>query len=444
MSTNCTRNDNNTVTLTTVVEGENWKKAQNKALNRAASHASLKGFRKGKIPAAMIRKMFGAQAIRELAAEELADSVLGSLLDEYMIEPIGRPEFKPENLTDESAELVFIVPVAPTVDLENIDLKALGVEKHVEEITDQQVADELERLAIMNAEQVLDEDETPAADGDMVEIKRSFSAPEELVSDRPATPGTLYLGAKPVENEALEKAVLGAKPHTTVEYTETLPEDFYNNDLAGKEATVKVEIGDVYHLEKPSDEELPKLQTRYEDVETIDDLKNAIRKTFEERAKTNANNTYLDEVLNAIREKVDVDVPDSMVDDELERQLTETLLQTGLVKTREQLSGMLKMLKNDPGVMGEGRDAAAQRIVNDLILEAVAAKENLEVSEDELNKFLEDFAKEQKTDVETLKKTISLAAVRKSMLLDKAIDWLMGEDDQESQGENKEESSENE
>lgn len=425
MSTNCTRNDNNTVTLTAVIEGEDWKKAQKKALNQMADHASLKGFRKGKAPASVIKKMYGSEAIRELAADQVAQKVLESLLDEYKVEPIDRPSLKPENMTDESVELVFTVPVAPEVSLDGIDLANLGIEKHVAEVTDEAVQEDLDQLATANAEQVLDEDETPAAEGDLLEIKRKIKEPAEL-ADRPAVPGQVILGQKPVEHDALEQALLGAKPHTTVEYKDTLPADESMGDMAGKEAVVEVEIGDIYHLEKPSDEELPKVQTFYKDVETMDDLKKAIRKQLEDDAKAKANDEYLGAVMTALREKVDVEIPEVMINDEIKNQATQTAYQMG-AKSPEQVEYVVKLLTAQPGLTDQLRENAVQKVKEDLILDAIVKKENLDITDEEIEDFLKEFAESQKMDLATVKRVLSVNQIRQSMLRDKAIEKILGE-----------------
>lgn len=442
MSTNMTRNDNSTVTLTAVIDGEEWSKAQKKALTRAASHANFKGFRKGKVPASVIKKAFGADSLRHAAAEELAQGALDGMLSEYDINPVGRPSLEYGPVTDESATLIFEVPVEPEVTVEK--WKDLGIKKEAVEVKEEEIDNLIKALQERKSESNLVEDQ-PAKEGDTVEIDFAGSIDGVPFEGGSAENQSLKLGSHTMI-PGFEEQIVGMKPEEVKDITVTFPSDYPAPDLAGKEAVFKITMHDIYEPVLPAaDDELAKKQDLIpgQTFETMDDLKKAIRDVLEKNAATRAEDEYMDKIFAALREQVNVTVPEAMVEDEIDnevRQAEAQLAQQGL-KLQQYLSYMNRSMDDFRDMY---REPARNRVLNSLILSAIAREENLSVSDEEIEKELDDLAKQTELSVDELKKRLDMKAMKRSLLYDKATDVLMAAQSDAAEGEKPAEAAENE
>lgn len=438
MSTNFTRNDDNTVTLSTVLEGEAWKKAQKKALNRAASSVNLKGFRKGKVPAGVIRKTFGSEALYELAAEDAASNALRDLEEEYDVVSVDRPSFRIENPTDESVTLIFTVPVAPEAEIGN--WKELGVAKAQSEFKESDVDDVIDSLLAQEAEQVLVED-APAELGDTVEIDFDGVCEGSPIEGGSAKNHSLELGSNSFI-PGFEDALVGVKGGETRDIQVTFPEDYPNVELAGKPAEFKVTVHDVYRSEKPElTDEFVKNLDKVE-ADSVDALRELIHNNLTARAQQEADRKFQNDLYAALRETMNVEAPESMVEDAINNELTELdqrLRNGGIgdLQTYLQITGMT--LDSMRESMRENAEAS---VLDSLALDAIARAENIAPTDEEVENYLKETAEMLGRPVDELKKVLDKPQVLQGLRRIKAEELLIQANSADDAGENEANASE--
>ncbi len=421
MSTNNYTRNEDVVTLTAVVDGDDWKAAKKKATAKAAAKMNIKGFRKGKVPADMVKKFLGNDYLLELAAEEVAQPKLSEMVDEYKIRLVDRPTLDIPSIDKDSVTLVFTCPVVPELKLGQ--WKDLGIEKETAEVTDEEVENAIEQLRAQKANKELVE-EGEAENGDTVEI--DF---EGFIDGKPFEGGkaenvSLELGSGRMI-PGFEEQLVGIKPNEEKEITVTFPEDYQVEDLAGKEATFKIKAHDVYRTVKPelTDEFVEKELDRFE-AKTIDELKAEIKKNILANKQDELDEKRVNALLTAIRGNTEADIPESMVEEEIDSRVRNTdmqLRQNGL--TLDQFLSITGQSKDE--YRDSLRDQAATNVFNTLILEAIAKEEKLEVTDEEADKALEDYAKEMNADLEQVKKLINKEQFKESLIYDKATDALL-------------------
>lgn len=421
MSTNNYTRNEDVVTLTAVVDGDDWKAAKKKATAKAAAKMNIKGFRKGKVPADMVKKFLGNDYLLELAAEEVAQPKLSEMVDEYKIRLVDRPTLDIPSIDKDSVTLVFTCPVVPELKLGQ--WKDLGIEKETAEVTDEEVENAIEQLRAQKANKELVE-EGEAENGDTVEIDFGGFIDGKPFEGGKAENVSLELGSGRMI-PGFEEQLVGIKPNEEKEITVTFPEDYQVEDLAGKEATFKIKAHDVYRTVKPelTDEFVEKELDRFE-AKTIDELKAEIKKNILANKQDELDEKRVNALLTAIRGNTEADIPESMVEEEIDSRVRNTdmqLRQNGL--TLDQFLSITGQSKDE--YRDSLRDQAATNVFNTLILEAIAKEEKLEVTDEEADKALEDYAKEMNADLEQVKKLINKEQFKESLIYDKATDALL-------------------
>ncbi len=421
MSTNNYTRNEDVVVLTAVVDGDDWKEAKKKATAKAAAKMNIKGFRKGKVPADMVKKVLGKDYLLELAAEEVAQPKLTEMVAEYKVRLVDRPELEIPSIDDNSVTLVFNCPVVPELKLGQ--WKDLGIAKETAEVTDEEVDNAVDHILAEKADKVLVED-GEAENGDTVEL--DF---EGFIDGKPFEGGkaenfSLDLGSGRMI-PGFEEQIVGIKPEEEKEITVTFPEDYQAKDLAGKEATFKIKAHDIYRTVKPelTDEFVEKELDRFE-AKTIDELKAEIKKNMLANKQDALDEKQIEAVLTAIRGNTEAQIPDSMVEEEIDsrvRQLEMQLRQNGL--TLDQFLSLTG--QNKEAYRESMREQAEVNVFNTLILEAIAKEEKLEITDEEADKALEDYAKEMNADLEQVKKLINKEQFKESLLYDKAAEALL-------------------
>lgn len=422
MSTQFTKNDNNTVTLTTVVDAEATAKAEKKAINKAAAHMNLKGFRKGKVPTQVVKKYFGADGITSMAAEELSQAALNSMLDEYDVEPIDRPTLDFKKNEDGTLELTFIVPVAPEAKLG--EWKNLGIEKKTVEISDEDVENAVKSIAKKDAEMVAAEDGEEAKEGDFVEIDFVGTVDGEAFPGGTANNVSVVIGNHEFI-PGFEEGLVGMKSGESKDIEVTFPEDYQAAELAGKKAVFHVTAHDIYHVVLPElNDDFAKNQKDIPNMESVDQLRETIKTNMTNNAQAQADDEYMTALFAAIRGNAEVDIPEVMINDEVDaliRELNDNMRQSGLA-----LDQYLKFIGQTVDNLRENLKGEAEtRVFNTLVLEAIAKAENLSVSDEELDKEIAEYAEKANMPVETLKSRVDLKKWKHTLLLDKATEAMV-------------------
>lgn len=423
MNTTCVKNDDNTYTLTAVVEGEDWQKAQKKVINKAKTKMNIKGFRKGQVPASVVKKYLGLDYVLQSAVDEIAGKTLEALFDEHPeVEPIDRASLDVAPMSEESVTLKFVVPVAPEAKLGQ--WKNLGIAKKEVSVTDEEVDNVINQMAAREAEEVLVEDpEAAAKEGDIVNI--DFTAE---MNGEPYEPGNghgvrLELGSHSFI-PGFEEGVEGMKAEETKDLTLTFPEDYHAADVAGKEVTFKVTVNEIYENKKPElDDAFAEKQEGYE-AKTMENLKKEIHDAIENSKTEQADDEFFTEVLSAASNNAEVTVPQSMINKEIDRMVDMQRMQ--IEQSGYRFDQYMQALGLTMEALRDSMAATAEsRVRNALVLKAIADELNLEVTDEDVENEYKLFTETYNMPLEQLKQIVAEADIRKDLRLQKASEALL-------------------
>ena len=263
MTSTWTLKENSTGELEVTVEGEAWKKAQKKALKYAKSHMSLKGFRQGQIPDALVKKQLSSKALYDMASEEVANEALSEGIKEHNIDLVARPTLDVKEADDEKAVLVFTCTVLPEVTLG--EYKGLDIKKADVEVTEEDVENEVKRVQDRYADWVVREDDDAAQLGDQVVI--DFVGTKDGVAFEGGSGENypLELGSGSFI-PGFEEQLVGVKKGEEKDVEVTFPENYQAAELAGQPATFHCTVHEVKYKDLPelNDELIKKLKIENE------------------------------------------------------------------------------------------------------------------------------------------------------------------------------------
>ena len=411
--------ENAKVEITSVVDGEKWAEAYNKAFNKLAAKTSIDGFRKGKAPKNILKKVINSQSVCYEAVDEIAQSVLEEAIKEHSVELIDRPELNLGTVNETSCTFIFTCPVPPDVELG--DYKNLGY--HVEEVsvTDGDVEAELDKLKEQKAElEIKEEGELENGDISVIDY--------EGFKD-----GVPFEGGKGENFEltigsgqfipGFEEQLIGMKTEEEKEINVTFPENYHVEELKGQPVIFKVKLHEIKKKVLPElDEELIK-DLKIENVNTLDELKEYYRANLLKSRKDWAENKALDEAINKLVEEATVEIPEVMINSMCDNMINEygqQFMAQGL--SMEQFRSMFG--ENVDGLRNAFRPEAEKRVKTNLCLNKLAELENLNVGAEDLEKYYSDLAETYSMPVEDVKKYIPESNAKEDLKVQKALDFI--------------------
>ncbi|MDD4378048.1 MAG: trigger factor [Eubacteriales bacterium] len=420
MKTTFISKEKNEVKFTMEFTAEEFDAAVVKAYQQSKDQFVIDGFRKGKAPRSIIEKHYGEGVFFE-------DAINGLFRENYMVavkeldlEVIDSPsaEFS-EIAKGKEFTVTITVPVYPVVEVK--DYFGVEIEKVVQEVKDEDVDKDIEALQKRNARMILAE--RPAKEGDTVLLDYSGFVGEEQFEGGTAERQELKLGSGTFI-PGFEEQLIGATPGEKKDVKVTFPEEYHSEDLAGKEAVFHCLVHEIKEEQLPElDDEFAKDVSEYD---TLDELKNATRERLEKYAKSSEENQMKDAVIQKVYEANTVDVPKILVEDEIDRmaqELDQQLRYQGLG-----LEQYLQFVQKDPKEFREElREEAEKKVKTRLILMSIVEKEDIKVTEEELEEELKAIADQYKTDLDEIKKMIgvdNLTFFQKDIQLKKVIDLL--------------------
>ena len=411
--------ENAKVEITSVVDGEKWAEAYNKAFNKLAAKTSIDGFRKGKAPKNILKKVINPQSVCYEAVDEIAQSVLEEAIKEHSVELIDRPALNLGTVNETSCTFIFTCPVPPDVELG--DYKNLGY--HVEEVsvTDGDVEAELDKLKEQKAElEIKEEGELENGDISVIDY--------EGFKD-----GVPFEGGKGENFEltigsgqfipGFEEQLIGMKTEEEKEINVTFPENYHVEELKGQPVIFKVKLHEIKKKVLPElDEELIK-DLKIENVNTLDELKEYYRANLLKSRKDWAENKALDEAINKLVEEATVEIPEVMINSMCDNMINEygqQFMAQGL--SMEQFRSMFG--ENVDGLRNAFRPEAEKRVKTNLCLNKLAELENLNVGAEDLEKYYSDLAETYSMPVEDVKKYIPESNAKEDLKVRKALDFI--------------------
>lgn len=372
--------DNHEVVLTIEVPTEEWSKAIAAAVKRIANQVNIHGFRRGKAPRRIVEREVGLAAILDEAYEKLGPKVFNDAMDEEKLELATYPKF--ERVTvEEDKPLVFKAIVTPKPEVKLGEYKGLKIEKKTEEVTDEQVAQHIDKMRERQAKLVDAPEGAAVKKGDLVTLDFKGFTDGEAFEGGEGKDYPLQIGSGSFI-PGFEDQLVGAKAGEEREVKVKFPEDYHEKKLAGKDAVFKCVIHAIRHKEMPALDDA--FVEKASVFHTVDELKKDVREKMEKAAATKAENDLRVAAIDKAAENITVDIPPVMIEDRITQMIQELAMrleQQGMkFEQYLQYSGSdMTKLRN------EYRETATKNVRTDLMLEAVAKAENIKVEPADLD-----------------------------------------------------------
>lgn len=420
MITKWTLNEHANGVLEVEVDGDIWTKAQKKVFNNLKKQVNLKGFRKGHVPEALIRKQIPSQMVYEYAAEEVANEALAKGIEENKLELVARPTLEVKEANDEKATLIFNCIVIPEVTLK--EYKGLDIHKEEVNVTDEDVEEEVKRIQNRYADWVLREEDQAAENGDQVTIDYAGSIDGVPFDGGSAENYPLELGSGTFI-PGFEEQLVGVKSGEEKDVVVTFPEEYGAKDLAGKEAVFKCTVHDIKYKELPeaNDELIQKLKR--EGVDTLEKYKEVTKEDLTQRKEQQAENQFTDALVSKVTEDAEVEIPEVMIANEIDRMyrnFENQMVQSGFTaKQYLEASG-----QSEEDIRNMMKPEAEKSVKTSLVLEAIVKAEAIEASDEEVEAEYKKLSENYGMDIDRIKQMISVDNIKYDLAQQKAIELL--------------------
>ena len=391
-------------------------RAYDRAYRELSRQVSVRGFRKGKVPRSVLERMYGA-SLAEQIEHELVSETLQDAVEQVGIQPVTEPSIDAaQPVAGQDFRYTALVEVKPPVELP--DLAGLPAKKPKVEVGADEVLVELERLRERQTPEIEEEPGAVAAEGSIAVVDFVGRVDGEIFEGGTGRDVRIQIGSGQFI-PGFEEQLIGATAGEDREVSVAFPEDYGTVDLAGKTAVFAVHVET---LKKRVPPELDDDFAKDLDFDSLEELRERIRADLLEQRERAARAQLHRTLMDALIERTDFAVPPGLVDRELERQLHSARHRLeGQVPEEAIESQMLRWRE-------EWRERAEREVREALLLEAVAAAENLEVSEEELNARIEEMASQQGMDAATLRRAYGddglERALRVQMGDEKALEFL--------------------
>ncbi|AKP48015.1 MULTISPECIES: trigger factor [Bacillus] len=421
MSVKWEKLEGNQGVLTVTVDADKVNEGLDYAFKKVVKTINVPGFRKGKIPRPLFEKRFGVESLYQDALDYILPEAYAKAVEESGIEPVDRPEIDIEQL-EKGKELIFKATVTVKPEVKLGEYKNLEVEKVDTEVTDEDVENELKALQERYAELVVKED-GKAEEGDTVVIDFEGFVDGEPFEGGKAENYSLELGSGSFI-PGFEDQLIGTKAGDEKDVEVTFPEEYHAEELAGKPAVFKVKVHEVKAKVLPElDDEFAK--DADEEAETLEDLKAKIKDRLKHQKEHEAEHALQDAVVEKATANAEIDIPEVMIENEIDRMMQEfsqNLSAQGMnLELYYQFSG-----QSEEDLRNQMKENAETRVRTSLTLEAIAKAENIEASEEDVEKELQRMADQFNLSVEDIKKALGdLENLKADLRINKAVEFLV-------------------
>ncbi len=417
MSVQVEKLENNMAKLTVEVAAEEFVAATTKAYNKNKNQISVPGFRKGKVPQAMVEKMYGPSIFYEEAANYVIPGAYEAAAKESGLDITSYPEIDVVEM-EKGKAFIFTATVALRPEVELGAYKGVEIEKVMTEVTDEDMEEEIKKVQEQNSREVTVE--RAAENGDTVMIDYAGSVDGVAFDGGTAEGQALVLGSGTFI-PGFEEQLIGAAAGADVDVNVTFPEEYHAKDLAGKAALFKVKVHEVKTKEYPEvDDEFAQ---DISDFETLAEYKEDLKKRLEERKAETAKAERQQKVMDVVVGAAKMDIPEAMVKkstDDMMNQYAQDLAAQGLnMDIYFQYTGMT------PQQLAEQmKPQALANIKNRLVLDAIAAAENIEVTDEDIEAEIQRLAETWKMEADKVREYMDIDLMRKDMSAQKALDMI--------------------
>lgn len=411
----CTKKEQaNSYELVVNVDGETFEKAVNAVYKKQVKNIQIQGFRKGKAPRRIVEKMYGTEVFYEDAMQDCYPDALYEAAKEADVKIVKVDSLEALEVGKEGFTFKAEIIVEPTMDINNY----LGIEvtKKSTEVTDELVDEEIEKVRDRNSRMVTVNDR-PAQDGDVTVIDFEGFVDGVAFEGGKAENYNLKLGSGNFI-PGFEEQIIGHSTDEEFSINVTFPEEYQAEELKGKAAEFKIKLHEIKAKELPEvDDEFVK---DVSEKETLAEYKDELKETVAKRLAEEAEKDVDDQIANKLMELLEGEIPEAMYDNqasEMVRDFEMRLRAQGMdMNTYMQYMGM-----DVNGLKGMYMDEAQKRVKLRLALETVARKENIEVTEADLDEEYNKMAEAYKMEADKVKAAVPSEALTEDVKVEKAL-----------------------
>lgn len=414
----CTKKEEaNAYELVVSVDGETFEKAINKVYKREVKKINIQGFRKGKAPRRIIEKMYGTEVFYDDAMQDCYPEALYAAAEEAGVKIVAVESLEAIEASAEGFTFKAQVIVEPEMEIDGY--KGIEIEKKSTEVTDELIDKEIEQVRERNSRLVTVEDRA-AENGDTAVIDFEGFVDGEAFEGGKSEGYNLSLGSGNFI-PGFEEQIVGHKAGEEFSIFVTFPEEYQAEELQGKEAEFKIVLHEI------KTKELPEVDDEFvqdvSDKETLEEYKEELRETVGKRLVDEAEKDIDDKIAEKLMELVQGEIPEAMYENQTNdmiRDFESRLRSQGLdMDTYMRYMGMdVNALK------GMYRTDAEKRVKLRLALETIAKKENIEVTEADLDEEYGKLAETYKMDVDKVKVAIPADSLSEDVRVQKALDLV--------------------
>ena len=412
----CTKKEEaNSYELTVSVDGETFEKAINAVYKKQVKKINVQGFRKGKAPRRIIEKMYGTEVFYDDAMQDCYPDALYDAAKEADVKIVAVESLEALEAGKEGFTFKATIVVEPTMEIK--DYKGLEIEKKSTEVTDELVNEELDKVRERNSRMVTVEDR-PAQNGDTAVIDFEGFVDGEAFEGGKAENYNLSLGSGNFI-PGFEEQIVGHSTGEEFSINVKFPDEYQAEELKGKDAEFKINLHEI------KAKELPEVDDEFvqdvSDKETVDEYKAELKETVANRLKDEAEKDVDDQIADKLIDLLEGEIPEAMFDNQVNdmvRDFEMRLRSQGMdMQTYMQYMGMdVNALKD------MYRKDAEKRVKLRLALQTIADKENVEVTEADLDDEYSNMAEAYKMDVEKVKAAVPADSLTEDVRVQKALD----------------------
>lgn len=416
--------EKNTAKLTIEVPAEKFEEAVQHSYNKNKGKFNIPGFRKGKAPFNMIKKMYGVGVFYEDAVDEVIDTSYPDAAKESGLEIVSRPSISIEEI-EEGKAFVYTAVVAVKPEVTLGEYKGVEVQKTKSEVTEEDIETEIKRAREKNSRLITVEDRG-IEDGDQVTIDFDGSVDGKRFEGGKAEDYPLTIGSHTfIDN--FEEQLIGKKTGEECEVNVTFPAEYHVEELKNKPAVFKVKVKEIQRKELP--EANDDFASEVSDFDTMEEYKKDLTEKLQAEKVEAAKTADEDKVVTKVIENATMEIPDQMVEEQVNGMVNDyarRLESQGIsFKQYVEITGMTAEKIGE-----QMKPQAIKRIQTRLVLEAVVKAENIQADDAAVEEQFDKMAADFKMDKEQIKGMFGeeqMAQLKEDLAVQKAIDFLVAE-----------------
>ena len=429
MNITATKTDTANVLVTAKIENSDIEKNLNKMAKQLAKTTHVDGFRKGKVPPATIKKMYGDKLTQDAESEAVQSVVAGGKKELNIFEEdiIGDPTFKKFEKVEDGIEVELLISLKPTIEAEGYDKLAPSFDEPT--VEESEIEEKLTKLLENNSPYKKLKEDRALANGDQAKFDFLGKVDGEEFEGGKAEAFELVIGSGQFI-PGFEDQMVGMNIDETKDVTVTFPEEYQSTDLAGKEAVFTVTLHEIKARgEVTLDEEMVKRLLPGEEDATAQTVKDKIAEQIKsEKISKLYNEELKPKLMDALVAEYNFDLPQNIVDQEIDAQVNQ--------KAREMSEEELESFKGNDAKIDELRDSvrevATDSVKATFLVDALARKEGIVVNDQEVSQTLYYEAimsgQDPQQVIEYYKTNNLLPAVKMGMIEDKLFAKIIGLD----------------